>query len=211
MFFSDFCNGMSSAVPQKRLDPAATESQLRLKAAEANPQEDFEIKLSIDDFLEQYEKVAGKLGAEGAGKTGVKRLEAALDLLLETGLVAEGDGLEGRRYKASSYKIHDKSEISLQEIARKIRGQRKAMVASFKVSKNYKAMKPGEIYSYKSANAKKNPEEVTRSHCVMVVGYGLREGEKYLVFQDSHGDQFWEGGYGRVYLEDVLLVAELDL
>ncbi|KAF0903320.1 hypothetical protein E2562_026596 [Oryza meyeriana var. granulata] len=118
------------------------------------------------------------------------------------------DQMEGAtRHLAPDY---DTGEMSIQKIAAKIKGERRVMLASFKVSDDYKTMKPGELYFYNSNNAKKNPNKVTFSHCVLVVGYGLQEGD-YLVILDSHGSEFWEGGFGRVYLEDILSMAGVEL
>jgi hypothetical protein len=44
-----------------------------------------------------------------------------------------------------------------------------------------------------------------------VVGFGRREGQEYLVYQNSAGIEFGEEGFGRVYLKDVLRMATLNV
>uniref|UniRef100_A0A0D3GCF9 DUF3615 domain-containing protein n=1 Tax=Oryza barthii TaxID=65489 RepID=A0A0D3GCF9_9ORYZ len=87
----------------------------------------------------------------------------------------------------SGYDLYQGDDINLSLAYKYIYKERKVMVATFKINEDYTRMRAGEIYSYDSAQPKKTDDGLTWSHCVLVIGFGVREGRKYLVFQDSHG------------------------
>uniref|UniRef100_A0A0E0L7F2 Peptidase C1A papain C-terminal domain-containing protein n=1 Tax=Oryza punctata TaxID=4537 RepID=A0A0E0L7F2_ORYPU len=151
-------------------------------------------------------EVQRELGTEPSGGRGECRMHMALRVLQEIGIVAEDPGLEGRRYKISNWKMINKEDANFKEIAEEIGLKARVMTAGFKISSNFKTTKPGEIYSYEPNKREKNDDGVTRSHCVLVVGFGRREGLEYLVYQNSAGVEF-----GRVYLKDVLRMATLQV
>jgi hypothetical protein len=76
------------------------------------------------------------------------------------------------------------------------------MVGTFRLSKNYKSLKPGDIYVYD----KDDPETINGkycSHAVAIIGYGRREGVWYYVFQNSYGEGWGEKGVGRVAMDSL--------
>uniref|UniRef100_A0A0E0DW98 Peptidase C1A papain C-terminal domain-containing protein n=1 Tax=Oryza meridionalis TaxID=40149 RepID=A0A0E0DW98_9ORYZ len=191
---------------------AATESHYKRRGALSIPKEDFEVTLSIDDYVSQYNKmISGELGTEPGGGRGQSRMHVALRVLQEIGIAAEDPGLEGMRYKIYNWKMINKEDVKFKEIAEEIGIKARVMAAGFKISINFRTTKPGEIYSYEPNKREKNEDGVTRSHCVLVVGFGRREGQEYLVYQNSAGIEFGEEGFGRVYLKDVLRMATLNV
>ncbi|XP_052158585.1 uncharacterized protein LOC127776259 [Oryza glaberrima] len=71
---------------------AATESAYKRQGACAEPQENFEQTLSVSDFIEQYNAAtACRLGSESSSSRGLSRLEKAMEVVVETGIIQEGD------------------------------------------------------------------------------------------------------------------------
>lgn len=76
------------------------------------------------------------------------------------------------------------------------------LLGTFKISKNYRNLKAGDIYTYDQ----RNPERVngcTCSHAVAIIGYGVRSGVWYYIFQNSYGEEWGEKGIGRVNMDSV--------
>ncbi|XP_015612848.1 uncharacterized protein [Oryza sativa Japonica Group] len=81
----------------------------------------------------------------------------------------------------------------------------KVLIASFRVTTGYFRLLPHQIYKIPEEdpqyelNKKGNP----CSHCVVVVGFGIRDGECYLIYLNSYGTSWGHDGFGRIYLDSV--------
>ena len=76
----------------------------------------------------------------------------------------------------------------------------KPFVGEFMICDAYHQLEPGEIYKFDWVNVISGPPE---GHMVLFVGYGVKDGEFYLVFLDSNGEGFCEDGFGRISFDDV--------
>jgi hypothetical protein len=86
------------------------------------------------------------------------------------------------------------------------------MVGTFKVSGNYLELKPGDIYTYNPDVPLKVEGKVIRaSHAVAIIGYGVKGGEWYYVFQNSHGEKWGQDGIGRVNMNSLTQLVQLVL
>lgn len=81
----------------------------------------------------------------------------------------------------------------------------KVLIASFRVTTGYFRLLPHQIYKIPEEdpqyelNKKGNP----CSHCVVVVGFGIRDGECCLIYLNSYGTSWGHDGFGRIYLDSV--------
>ncbi|CAN6253563.1 unnamed protein product [Urochloa humidicola] len=91
--------------------------------------------------------------------------------------------------------------------------QGKVLIANFLVTRDYHRLLPHDIYRVpeREAQYEVNKEGKPWSHCVVVVGFGIRNRETYLIYQNSYGTSCGDGGYGRIYLSSVrkLFVAHV--
>ncbi|KQJ97616.1 hypothetical protein BRADI_3g32251v3 [Brachypodium distachyon] len=167
------------------------ESKYKRKGALQDPQEDFEVRLSTEDFIAMYEKEYGPIGGEAellSTHGGFARLTNALEILKK-------EGVPG---------IKDKPEKKFPQDIKKLLNLAHAMLGTFKISKNYKTLKPGDIYVY-DRNNRELVNGRTCSHAVAIIGYGCRGGVWYYVFQNSYGESWGEDGIGRYFFSSLNL------
>jgi hypothetical protein len=74
---------------------------------------------------------------------------------------------------------------------------------------NYLDLKPGDIYTYDPKDPPKKGRRV--SHAVAIIGYGIRNGEWYYVYQNSYGERWGEKGIGRVSMKSLCHLVQLKL
>ncbi|KAL6861561.1 hypothetical protein ACP4OV_017261 [Aristida adscensionis] len=182
---------------------AAAEIESMRLAALKDPPGSSDIRFSVSSFVSDYENIKGLLPNE---EDKINRLSNAIKLFEKEGVWAEeGDSIP-RRQKIFSEKIPHK----YCKVARMIKSGR-PVVGTFKIDSSFRDLKPNDIYEYDANDSKKNQDGVTCAHCVVFVGYGLREGRTYLVFLNSHGEGFGEDGFGRVYFEHVRNLTAIGL
>jgi hypothetical protein len=134
-----------------------------------------------------------------------KRLRDGLDLFEKQGVHAEGGGAAPGRYKIASYQydmrmpFNDVAELILQG---------KPVVGGFRVGRSFANLKPDDIYDGPTAVEESCQE--TFKHCVVFVGFGELDGRFYLVFLNSHGTEFADEGFGRVYFEHAKYLSTLE-
>ena len=85
------------------------------------------------------------------------------------------------------------------------------MATTFNISKNYRNLKPGDIYVYDAQRPERSKNLRTCSHAVAVVGYGCRGGVWYYVFLNSYGESWGEKGIGRVAMSSVTHLVQVKL
>jgi senataxin len=79
-------------------------------------------------------------------------------------------------------------------------------VGTYRVSRNYFSLKPGQVYHYDRRMPYLNPRSsLPYAHAVMMIGSGTeliklpnRERKIHLNFQNSAGNLFGENGFGKV-------------
>jgi hypothetical protein len=107
-------------------------------------------------------------------------------------------------------KSHPNSERRLPQDIQKLLTLAHVMVGTFWISKNYRNLKPGDIYVYD----RNDPELVNGKHCshaVAIIGYGRREGVWYYVFQNSYGEGWGEKGVGRVDMDSLRHLVQIKI
>lgn len=81
----------------------------------------------------------------------------------------------------------------------------KVFIINFMVTTEYYRLLPHQIYRVPKRNAKYevNKKGKPNSHCVVVVGFGIRNKEPYLIYQNSYGKAWGKDGFGRIYVDSV--------
>ncbi|KAL6883677.1 hypothetical protein ACP4OV_011091 [Aristida adscensionis] len=81
----------------------------------------------------------------------------------------------------------------------------RVLITNFWVTTEFFRVLPHEIYRVPKRNAKYEVTEEGQwiSHCVVVVGFGVRKGENYLIYQNSYGKSWGKDGFGRIYLDSI--------
>lgn len=84
----------------------------------------------------------------------------------------------------------------------------KVLAANFRITTGYFRLMPHDIYRIPERNAQYevNEKGVPVSHCVVIVGFGIRNGETYLIYQNSYGKGWGLDGFGRIYVDSVRLL-----
>lgn len=88
--------------------------------------------------------------------------------------------------------------MNFEDVKRLIKKGR-PVVGGLKVDDTFAILEPGDIYDYDPTHTIENDAGVHASHAVVFIGHGVRDGRAYLVFLNSYGESYSEGGFGRVY------------
>lgn len=152
--------------------------------------------------------IVGSIPKDVTRKT---RLATALELFREDGVVSH---CEGKMEKIKVRAYHSRSRLPFAEIATII-GQGRPIVGSLRLDDSFAKLKPDQIYAYDETKALRTDTGEHCSHAVVFIGYGWTEEEAaaYLVFLNSHGESWCNGGIGRVYFQYArdLFTIDLDL
>jgi senataxin len=117
--------------------------------------------------------------------------------------------LQTRLFKIESY---EKLDADAAEETESLVEAGNIMVGTFRVSRNYFYLKPGETYAYDASIPYIHPKSfLPASHAVMVIGHGKQpptttaEGTseaacwpRHVNFQNSYGRRFGVNGFGRL-------------
>ncbi|KAL6599627.1 hypothetical protein ACP70R_045764 [Stipagrostis hirtigluma subsp. patula] len=189
------------------------ESLNKFQCSCLNPPQAFTFDLCFNDLKRKYEQtVEEELTSEEKSKRGKHRLETLFDIAKEKGIIGS-DKTEfekkDRLFKIESYELVDAEEEGKLE---SLLEAGNIMVGTFRVSRNYFHLKPGEPYMYD----KRFPYIHAKSclpvaHAVMVIGHGkqtpLEEVKgtseqsillRHVHIQNSEGRRFGIDGFGRV-------------
>lgn len=126
---------------------------------------------------------------------GLNRVIAALEMVLDQGVIAICNGRE-ERVKISGYKCYGRMNEH-QVFA--IIDSGIPLMATFPVKKDFWDLKD-EVYEL---TPHKDGDAAPETHIVMFVGYGMKDGRPYLVFLNSYGTDWGTRGLGRVYFDQV--------
>lgn len=139
-------------------------------------------------------------------KTRLTRLPTTLTMYKEDGVPLEGEDV---RHKIRDYKYW--RQMNFQQAAAHIRKGR-PILGSVRLDSTFGSLQADEIYDYdRDMVPEKAEDDVPRAHAVVFVGYGVRAGRAYLVFLNSYGTKFCDGGFGRVYFEHVRWRHTIDI
>ena len=58
------------------------------------------------------------------------------------------------------------------------------------------------MHGYSSGIITCSPSQTTPNHAMLLVGYGIEDGVKYMIFRNSWGDWWGENGYGKLKFGD---------
>ncbi|KAL6641395.1 hypothetical protein ACP70R_019576 [Stipagrostis hirtigluma subsp. patula] len=161
------------------------EALYKRKCALANPQTDFEVIFSADHLIDQYTQKYGSIGKEDDKKIGFDRVTRTLELLKDFGVTGFKDETE-----------HPSEPVQMLQDG--FGGNFTIGTCDVMVSVD----NMGEIYKYD----KQRPFRIggrTFSHSVAIIGYGMRAGVGYYVYQNSKGERWGEKGIGRVDMESI--------
>ncbi|KAB8115998.1 hypothetical protein EE612_056900 [Oryza sativa] len=181
-----------------------------IPTASALPKKDFTWSLSLNDLKTRYENtVAEEFASEECKKRGTHRVETALKILKDDGVIGrdkvDPEGLTVVRSLAFA-------DLQFQQghmVKRwsKLLQDRLFKLASYEKVGINEPQKPGEIYSYDKRvpyiHAKSN---LPVSHAVMVIGDGRHRepmasaanDREHVMIQNSEGKRFGIDGLGRV-------------
>uniref|UniRef100_A0A0D9XNS7 Peptidase C1A papain C-terminal domain-containing protein n=1 Tax=Leersia perrieri TaxID=77586 RepID=A0A0D9XNS7_9ORYZ len=216
---------------------ATTESLYKYSYASQNPPENFNIVLDVQDMFKKYKEECGHyLGEEpeGQGLRGLKRVDTALKVLKNHGVIGTYESDDHWKEEISlpitisSFKILERDDTA--KVCRHLHDGR-FLVGSMKMSYNFFEMSSGDIYHFDPQRPIINSKNGRPwLHAVMILGYGepvkeaLMEHKHktcltavqtnqpeqvdiigHLVYQNSHGALFGlSGGYGRVGWESIV-------
>ncbi|KAL6654461.1 hypothetical protein ACP70R_007926 [Stipagrostis hirtigluma subsp. patula] len=194
----------------------AIESLNKFQCSCFNPPQAFTFDLCFDDLKTKYEQIIkGELTSEERKNRGKRRLETSLDIAKDEGIVgsdsADQSEKRERLFKIESYELVDAEEEGKAE---SLLEAGNIMIGTFRVSRNYFYLKPGETYKYdKSIPYIHAKSGLPGAHAVMVIGHGKQQpspeeakgtsGQSILLrhvhFQNSEGRRFGIDGFGRVF------------
>ncbi|KAL6905267.1 hypothetical protein ACP4OV_002868 [Aristida adscensionis] len=198
------------------------ESLFKRRGALAKPQKDFEIIFSENHLIEKYEKDYGTIGKETEKHTGLSRLLRTLVILRDHGVIGFQDEEMFGPFKIRCFKeiepvyrpkptkLNPNPNMSMPYNVETLLTKGNVMVGTFRISTNYLELKPGEIYTYDE----KSPFRINKrisSHAVAIIGYGVRAGVWYYIYQNSEGEGWGEKGIGRVNIKSVTHLVHVKL
>ncbi|KAM3210240.1 hypothetical protein ACQJBY_064329 [Aegilops geniculata] len=153
------------------------------------------LRINDNRLVDQYEFIAGDIPNDT-----LDRAATAIRILMEDGVPAtQGSAAHAEmQFKIKGFTSYGDQLTVEQAMVLILNGE--PFVGEFTICDRYRKLKPGEIYRFDLRNLTSGPPE---GHMVLFVGYGIRNGEFYLVFLDSSGEGFCEDGFGRVTFGDV--------
>nr|TKW40193.1 hypothetical protein SEVIR_1G230100v2 [Setaria viridis] len=175
-----------------------------------NPPQVFTWHLCSNNLKHKYEEIITKeLASEESSKRGKLRLETGLDAIKEHGVIgSHKDESKTCLFKIESY---EKLDVKAEEETESLVEAGNIMIGTFRVSRNYFYLKPGETYVYDVSIPYIHPKSfLPASHAVMVIGHGKQpltataEGTseaarpRHVNIQNSYGRRFGVNGFGRV-------------
>ncbi|KAL6637249.1 hypothetical protein ACP70R_024821 [Stipagrostis hirtigluma subsp. patula] len=156
----------------------AIESLNKFQCSCFNPPQAFTFDLCFEDLKTKYEQIVkGELTSEERKKRGKRRLETSLDIAKEEGIVGSDSANQSekqeRLFKIESYELVDAEEEGKAE---SLPEAGNIMIGTFRVSRNYFYLKPGETYKYdKSIPYIHAKSGLPGAHAVMVIGHGKKQ------------------------------------
>nr|XP_040249950.1 uncharacterized protein LOC120967780 [Aegilops tauschii subsp. strangulata]XP_040249951.1 uncharacterized protein LOC120967780 [Aegilops tauschii subsp. strangulata]XP_040249952.1 uncharacterized protein LOC120967780 [Aegilops tauschii subsp. strangulata] len=153
------------------------------------------LRINDNRLVDQYEFIADRIPNDR-----LDRAATAIRILMEDGVPATQGSADHEEmlFKIEGFTSYGDQLIVEEAMLLILNGQ--PFVGEFMICDNYLELQPGEIYKFDPVNLIYGPP---RGHMVLFVGYGVRNGEFYLVFLDSNGEGFCEDGFGRVSFGDV--------
>lgn len=181
---------------------AGTEMAIKRDAASKNPPRTSDIEFNTSSFVENYENHTNrKIGDEPLLNLPLDtREETAINLFRSNGVLVTSTNWEGEQRVKLSRQIKVR-RAQFDRVADFIR-LGKPVVGSLPTNEDFLTLGPDEIYEYVSSEEK----TIENSHMVLFVGYGYKgslNGERYLIFMNSHGEEFGDRGFGRVYFDEI--------
>lgn len=181
---------------------AGTEMAIKRDAASKNPPRTSDIEFNTNSFVEDYENHTNRrIGDEPWLNLPLDtREETGINLFCSSGVLATSTNWEGEQRVKLSRHIKVR-QPQFDRVADFIR-LGKPVVGSFPANRDFLTLGPDEIYEYVNRENK----TIESSHMVLFVGFGYKgslNGSKYLVFMNSHGEEFGDRGFGRVYFDDI--------
>lgn len=161
--------------------------------------DEFIIELShnhLQDIVGQFYKMNQRKGNE--------KLAVCMEQMEEKGVVSESAYNKGdtKVQDFERYRISGFEELNIADFngaCAKLK-EGNVLVGNFRVTTDFYRLGADDIYDIPANPVYViTPSGLVSSHCVVIVGFGVTpEGEGYYVFQNSYGEGWGSGGYGRV-------------
>lgn len=161
--------------------------------------DEFIIELShnhLQDIVGQFYKMNRRKGNE--------KLAVCMEQMEEKGVVSESAYNKGdtKVQDFERYRISGFEELNIADFhgaCAKLK-EGNVLVGNFRVTTDFHRLEADDIYDIPADPVYViTPSGLVSSHCVVIVGFGVTpEGESYYVFQNSYGEGWGSGGYGRV-------------
>ncbi|TVU02615.1 hypothetical protein EJB05_29700 [Eragrostis curvula] len=187
---------------------AGTQTLYRLDAAADKPQRTYTIELCVEDMESQYITRTGtEIGCElSDSEKGQSRAEHGLEILKQHGVLGKGKSSNEKvpvAFRISSFRGYHKEDST--EVYNLLKTG-KVMIGNFRLSRNFFNLNPRKVYEFNARRPVVNPKnKLVRSHAIMFVGVLPSESseneiaeQSELVYQNSAGKLFGEGGFGIV-------------
>ncbi|KAL6649004.1 hypothetical protein ACP70R_013228 [Stipagrostis hirtigluma subsp. patula] len=203
-------NGISILPPVKRQEKGTcfpnaviTVAESQLKARQATKKKKFVDKLSVDNVIEKYEKKTGRKFGEEKDQYG-ERIEICRKILKDQGVVTKE---ENDLYKVQSFWKRGSSFTEISELLLK----RNVLLTNIPLTVDFYKLSPDDIYIADQTKVKKSGRGGEEWHAIVLVGFGVRNNEKYFRFMNSWGTKFCDAGFGSIRALEVKDVLRCEL
>ncbi|TVT97390.1 hypothetical protein EJB05_57389, partial [Eragrostis curvula] len=175
------------------------------------PPQDYPYDLCLNDAKSKYEKTIQKeFLSEEISKRGKHRLETQLDIARDQGILGRNKSKPEEPERLVKIKSHERVDGKEAEEIGSLLECGDIMIGTFRLSRNYFRLRPGEPYVYQKNIPYIHPKSgLPVSHSAMVVGHGKQPSPleststepprlHHVNIQNSEGKRFGVNGFGRV-------------